>query len=129
MRQEAIVVRECAPGEVLIRVERIEACAHNCQECGGCPATVVLSKATDTTGAKPGDRVLVELPGAAFLPRLAFVLFFPVLLGLGGYFLGKVFFPRGRTLIAIGMVLVGILCVWLRERSGPPLDVRVVRKL
>ncbi|MGI6164999.1 MAG: SoxR reducing system RseC family protein [Limnochordia bacterium] len=130
MKQEAVVVKQLAEGQLLVRGERLEACGHNCQECSGCPSTVTLTPVLDTTGAKPGDRVLIELPGTTVLPRLAFVLFFPMVLGLVGYSLGHYLFTQRTTLLTILFVIFGFLCVWIREHYyAAPLVVRVVRKL
>lgn len=93
MIQRALVTRRLDRDRVEVRVQRLSACSHDCDNCAGCGSMVYQPKLTavaqDPLGAEVGQYVAVEtassrlLKMAALLYLLPFVALFAVYLLLG----------------------------------------------
>lgn len=60
--REAGVVISCDGTRAEVTVLRHSACGENCASCkGGCAPTKTVITAENTAGAKPGDKVLMEM--------------------------------------------------------------------
>ncbi len=93
MTQKAIVTRRLGGKRVEVRVKRMSACSHDCDNCAGCGSMVkepeITAVAQDLLGARVGQQVTVEsstsqmLGLAAALYLLPFVGLFAAYLLLG----------------------------------------------
>lgn len=63
--EQIVTVRALYPdGTAEVACRRASACSGDCGHCGGCTnAQTVLVRAYNPIGAKPGDRVVVEIKG------------------------------------------------------------------
>ena len=63
MTQIATVERILDDTHAEISVPRKSACGHDCEECAGCGVSgvSVYVKALNTVGARPGQKVVVEI--------------------------------------------------------------------
>ncbi len=126
MTQKALVKRRLDGGRVEVEVERVSACAHDCDHCAGCGSMVqtapITAVAQDDLGARAGQRVTVEsstaqlLGLAAALYLIPFGVLFAVYLLLGNA-------PEGVAALAgVGGFVLTLLGVSL------PLDRRLRRR-
>lgn len=93
MTQNAVVLRLVA-SQAEIKVKRVSACGHSCEECGGgCSELVrtgpVVVLADNPLNARPGDKVVVESSTKSVLGFAAVVYLLPLALFFAGYFIAK----------------------------------------
>lgn len=119
-------------GRVEVSVTRQTACAHDCENCGGCGAgqsTCLVVQAETELPLETGDRVEIysdnRLLGAAALVYLG-----PVVLFLLGYLLPAAL-PEGMRYLCggLGFVLGLALAVFYDRRMKRGVSYRVTRKL
>lgn len=81
--REAGVVISCDGTRAEVTVLRHSACGENCASCkGGCAPTKTVITAENTAGAKPGDKVLMEMSDKKALGAAAIVYILPLVLML-----------------------------------------------
>ncbi len=87
MTQVATVQRILDDSHAEISVPRKSACGHDCEECAGCGVSgaAVHAKASNSIGARPGQKVVVESNTNKMLRIVALVYLIPVVLFLAGY--------------------------------------------
>lgn len=87
MTQIATVERIIDADHAEISVPRKSACGHDCEECAGCgiSGTSVYTKAINTIGAQPGQKVVVESSTQKMMRIVVLVYLIPVVLFLAGY--------------------------------------------
>lgn len=132
MTQIATVTAVPFAGRVEVSVIRQTACAHDCENCGGCGAgqnTRLVVQAETELPLAPGDRVEIysdnRLLGAAALVYLG-----PVALFLLGYLLPAAL-PEGLRYLCggFGFMLGLALAVLYDRRMKRGVSYRVTRKL
>lgn len=104
-----------------VRVAKKSACGENCAACGGgcVPGERVLS-AKNPIGAKPGDRVLVELEtgnvlGAAFL---AYILPLAVFIAVYVLCMPIIASETAKIILGIGAAAVSVYFVHLLQKRN-----------
>ena len=115
MTQKAVVKRRLDGGRVEVEVERVSACAHDCDHCAGCGSMVrtapVIAVAQDPLGAQPGQRVTVESSTGQTLALAAALYLLPFAALFAAYLL-MARAPEGvAALVGVGaflLVLVGV---------------------
>ncbi len=137
--QQIGIVREIFDSYALVEVSRKSAC-ENCHANidGGCSACIsfcekaAVSKAENSIGAKTGDRVIMETASSTVLLYAAAVFLFPLILGVAGFFIGKLFqFTVAPYLGALAGFVAAFLIVFftLNCSAEKRLDVKIVRIL
>lgn len=127
MTQIATVERIIDRDHAVISVPRKSACGHDCEECAGCGVSgaAVRARATNSIGAKVGQKVVVHSDTNKMLRIVALVYLIPVALFLLGYLIPAL---MGTSVaiqygLAISGFLVGIAVAiaydrHLRSRGG-----------
>lgn len=126
MTQKAIVTRRMNEKRVEIRIKRMSACSHDCDNCAGCGSMVkepeLTAVAQDLLGAQVGQRVTVESSTSQML-GLAAALYLLPFVGLFAAYLLLDSVSEGLAALgcvaAFFVVLLGV-CI--------PLDRRLRRK-
>lgn len=117
MRQQVEVKSVSTDGYAHVAAIRRSACSGDCHKCSGCGAVVqeVQVRARNLIGAVPGDQVIVETSTRAVFSALLVVYLLPVVLLLGGYFLGYGLGWR-PGLWALGGFALGVVLIVLYNR-------------
>lgn len=92
MTREVQVRRLLENGYAEVFMERPTACSGDCHHCaGGCTAAkeIMVVRARNLIGARPGDRVLLELSARQMLKISLLTYFVPIVLFFLGWFLGS----------------------------------------
>ena len=92
MTREVQVRRLLENGYAEVFMERPTACSGDCHHCaGGCTAAreIIVVRARNLIGAKPGDKVLLELSARQMLKISLLTYFVPIILFFLGWFLGS----------------------------------------
>lgn len=128
MTQNAVVT-QLVGNKARIQVNRVSACAHNCEECGGgCsemmrsgPVTVL---AKNPLGAKPGDRVVVASDTGSILGAAALVYLLPIVLFFVGYFAAQALgageglcIGAGGACFAVSGAVIVLADRWVKRRG------------
>lgn len=102
-----------------ISVPRKSACGHDCEECAGCgvTGTAVYTRAKNTVGARPGQKVVVETNTQKMLGIIALVYLVPIVLFLVGYFASQGLSSEGARYGAAGAAFAaGLIPAVLYDR-------------
>lgn len=102
---EGLVVRT-AGNTAVVKIRKSSACGQDCGHCGACDNPVYEVSAYNAAGARPGDRVVLELPSQSVL-GMAFLLY---LLPVLAAFAALICLP-GWMAKCIGLAV--LLCLWL----------------
>ncbi len=96
---------------------RESACSGDCHKCGGCGSEQqkLLLNARNPIGAQPGDMVVIEADTAPVLISAMLLYLLPVVLFIGGYLAGELWWHSGIGLSLAGL-LVGFVLVKLYDR-------------
>ena len=126
MTQQGVVKRRLEGGRVEVEVERVSACAHDCDHCAGCGSIVqtapVIAVAQDPLGARPGQRVTVETASSRLLGLAAALYLLPFAALFAAYLLLERA-PEGvAALVGVGAFVAALLGVSL------PLDRHLRRR-
>ena len=134
MTQIATVERILDADHAEISVPRKSACGHDCEECAGCGVSgaSVYARAEYTTGARPGQKVVVQSSTKKMLRIVVLVYLIPVVLFLAGYVITSMLTASVAAQYAVagaGFVLGIVFAIfydrWLRARGG--LSFNIVR--
>ena len=117
-------VIEVKGNQVILRMVRNAACG-SCHACSmGAESQALKLQALNLCAAKKNDMVEIRLDGDSFLSAVSILYGIPLvflLLGIiGGSFLGEVFFPAQKELVAIvlgfGLTALSFLVIKSREK-------------
>ena len=134
MTQIATVERILDADHAEISVPRKSACGHDCEECAGCGVSgaSVYARASNPSGAQPGQQVVVESSTKKMLRIVVLVYLIPVVLFLAGYVITSMLtasVAAQYTVAGAGFVLGIVFAIfydrWLRARGG--LSFNIVR--
>ena len=118
MTQIATVEEILSGGYATISVPRKSACGHDCEECAGCGMTgaAIYTKAKNSIGATPGQKVVVESSTKKLLGVVMLVYLLPVIFFLLGYFLSEGLTEGVRYVIAVAAAALTMIPIVMYDR-------------
>lgn len=119
--EQLVRVKELLPdGKALVVRTRESACSGECHKCAGCGSKdqIMLLKAVNAIGAKPGDAVILSSESKPVLAAAAVVYMVPLVLFFVGYAAGQALWQLGGLLGSAGFAAGLALAVLYDRRIG-----------
>ena len=110
------IVKSVSEQEVLVRVNRKNACGDNCSMCGACGGKWIDVSARCDLEVAVGEKVCIQSPGGPVIGGMICLFILPVLLPLLAYVFMTAVFGNVVGILFASVVL--LLCVLLIPRLG-----------
>ena len=102
------IVTKCEKDFAFVRITRDSMCGDNCGSCNLCGNKNIEIKAINSKGAKPGDRVEMNMPEQSGFSASLLAYGMPMLILIAGIIVGAVL---GYAEL-FGVISLGVIALW-----------------
>ena len=128
--KESGIVKSVSGDLCQVVVTRKSACGENCATCkGSCKLSDQVCTCKNLIGAKPGDRVEIEMDTKKVLKSAFLVYMFPIIIFLSAYFLSEGLTEAARIAISLVVTILFFVSLFFRDKRLKPEFLSCVTKI